>query len=85
MIKVFVGHSFLKEDKETTDNFKGYFASLIKTMPFEWEDAQEKEVKTLSEKVKKKMSGKNLFIGIFTRKHIEIEESKLISAVFLPN
>ncbi len=82
MIKAFVGHSFLREDKETTDNFKGYFDSLIKTMPFEWDDAQEKEVKTLSEKVKKKMNGKNLFIGIFTRKHIEIEESKLIRHKF---
>lgn len=78
MIKAFLGHSFEDADKKTVDIFKEYLNSLKKTMPFEWEDAQEKEVRTLSEKVKRKMAGKNLFIGIFTKKHIEIEENKLL-------
>ena len=82
MIKAFVGHSFLKEDKTTIDRFKEYFDSLIINMDFQWEDAQEVQIKSLSDKVKEKMEGKNLFIGIITKKHIEIEENKLLKPRF---
>ncbi len=78
MIKAFVGHSFLKEDKGTIDKFKEYFNSLTKTLDFQWEDAQEEEIKPLSVKAPQKMEGKNLFIGIITRKHIEIEQDKIL-------
>lgn len=82
MIKAFVGYSFSKEDKPTTDKFKEYFDSLTKNMDFQWEDAQETEIKSLSDKVKQKMEGKNLFIGIITKKHIEIEEDKILIPKF---
>jgi hypothetical protein len=82
MIKAFLGHSFLKEDKDTIDKFKEYFSSLSKAMDFQWEDAQESQIKSLSDKVKQKMEGKNLFIGIITKKHIEIERDKLLEPGF---
>ncbi|MBL7198121.1 MAG: hypothetical protein ISS47_08475 [Candidatus Omnitrophica bacterium] len=78
MIKAFVGHSFLKDDKGTVDRFKEYFNSLLKSMDFQWEDAQEVQIRSLSDKVKQKMEGKNLFIGIITKKHIEIDENKIL-------
>ena len=82
MIKAFVGHSFLKDDKETVDRFKEYFNSLAKSMDFQWEDAQEVQIKSLSDKVKQKIERKNLFIGIITKKHIEIEENKILIPKF---
>lgn len=78
MIKAFVGHSFEEKDKETITKFKEYFDSLTKSMDFQWDDAQEPQIMSLSDKVKEKMEGKNLFIGIITKKHIEVEENAII-------
>ena len=78
MIKAFVGHSFDSEDESIITAFKKMFDSLKKSMDFEWEDAEVTQIKPLSEKVPLKMTDKNLFIGIFTRKHIELEPKKLL-------
>ena len=78
MIKAFVGHSFDPEDESIIIAFTKIFNSLKKSINFEWEDADVTQVKPLSKKVPQKMADKNLFIGIFTRKHIEIEPKKLI-------
>ncbi|KJJ83528.1 hypothetical protein OMAG_002615 [Candidatus Omnitrophus magneticus] len=83
MIKTFVGHSFDPEDESIIIAFKKAFDSFKKSMPFEWEDAEVTQIKPLSEKVRLKMKDKNLFIGIFTRKYIEVDPKKLIKPKFL--
>ena len=82
MIKAFIGHSFDPEDETIITAFKRMFDSLKKSIAFEWEDAKPTQIRPLSEKVRLKMADKNLFIGIFTRKHIELEPKKLISPTF---
>lgn len=82
MIKAFVGHSFDPEDKPTITAFTEMFDSLKKGISFEWEGAEETQIKTLSNKVRQKMVGKNLFIGIFTRKHLEIDGGKIQPSSF---
>ncbi len=66
-LSAFVGHSFDKADKEVVEKFLGIF-DRIKAMPigFTWDHAEWAEPKLLSERVKAKMEGKNLFIGICT-------------------
>ena len=83
MIKAFIGHSFDPEDEPVMIAFKKMFDSLKKSMSFEWEDAEATQIKPLSEKVPNKMADKNLFIGIFTRKHIEIEPKHVIAPNFI--
>ncbi|MBU4343037.1 MAG: hypothetical protein KKG21_03405 [Candidatus Omnitrophica bacterium] len=78
MIKTFVGHSFEAEDESVVIAFAKMFNSLKKSIDFEWEDADATQIKLLSKKVPQKMMDKNLFIGIFTKKHIEIEEKRLL-------
>lgn len=82
MVNAFVGHSFDKKDKDAILAFKEYFNALKKTMPFTWDDAEEVEVKGLSKKVRDKMEGKNLFIGILTKKQVEIEKENLSKPKF---
>lgn len=78
MIKAFIGHSFEPEDESVVIAFAKIFNSLKKSIDFDWEDADDTQIKLLSKKVPQKMVDKNLFIGIFTKKHIEIEEKKLM-------
>ncbi len=78
MIKAFVGHSFESEDEAIITAFKKMFDSLKKSKAFDWEAAEAAQIKPLSEKIPQIMMDKNLFIGIFTRKHIEFELEKLI-------
>lgn len=78
MIKAFVGHSFDPEDETTITAFTKIFNSLKKIINFEWDDADVTQIKPLSKKVPQKMVDKNLFIGIFTQKHIELEPKRLI-------
>ena len=78
MIKAFVGHSFEPEDEPVVIAFTKIFNSLKKSIDFDWEDADDTQIKPLSKKVPQKMVDKNLFIGIFTKKHIEIEEKRLL-------
>jgi len=76
-LKAFVGHSFNEDDKEINLTFFEFFDSLKDSANLEWEHAEDAESVGLSEKVKKKMEGKDLFIGIFTKKDKKIEEKKL--------
>lgn len=80
-VKAFIGHSFDKKDEQIVRRFLDYFDTLSE-MGFEWDSAEEAEPKTLSEKVKKKMDGKNLFIGIFTAKTMQICPSKFKKNTF---
>jgi tetratricopeptide (TPR) repeat protein len=66
-VKAFVGHSFNEMDKQLIDKFLEYFNSLKSIL--EWNHAKETEPKGLSTKVKDVMKDKDVFIGIFTRKH----------------
>lgn len=76
-MKAFIGHSFDEEDKPTIRVFKDYFTALGKTMNFSWDDADETDIIGISVKVKEKMLGKQLFIGILTKKQCEIEKNLL--------
>lgn len=82
MIKAFVGHSFKPEDGRTIDAFIKVFNSLKASLPFEWDHAKSSQIKPLSKKVPQKMEEKNLFIGIFTKTHIEVKEKDLINSKF---
>ena len=64
-ISAFVGHSFIEDDKEVVANFLQYFDRLKALVTgFTWDHAELAEPKILSQKVREKMTGKNLFIGI---------------------
>lgn len=76
-LKAFVGHSFNEEDSSVISTFLKYFDSL-KDIGFEWEHAKRTvATKAIDDKVIEMMEGKNLFIGIFTRKRKQIAESHL--------
>jgi tetratricopeptide (TPR) repeat protein len=78
-ISAFVGHSFDDNDEQLIIKFLNYFDSLKSTGDwFDWDHAEKAESKLLSQKVKEKMEGKNLFIGIFTKKKREIDDKKLL-------
>ncbi|MBL7177103.1 MAG: tetratricopeptide repeat protein [Desulfobacteraceae bacterium] len=76
-INAFVGHSFIDEDKNVVEAFTSYFDSLKGALPFDWDHAEKAEPIALSEKVREKMEGKNLFIGIFTKKDCRVIPDKL--------
>jgi len=76
-IRAFVGHSFNDKDKSVVETFTKYFDSLKGALSFEWDHAEEAEPKELSEKVREKMEGKNLFIGIFTKMDCRVIQDKL--------
>jgi tetratricopeptide (TPR) repeat protein len=76
-LKTFVGHSFNEEDSSVIATFLKYFDSL-KDIGFEWEHAERAvATKAIDDKVIEMMEGKNLFIGIFTRKRKQIGQSHL--------
>ncbi|HAJ27077.1 MAG TPA: hypothetical protein DCG53_07510 [Syntrophus sp. (in: bacteria)] len=77
--KAFVAHSFNKRDEDVVRIFLKYFDSLKETAGLIWEHAEKPEARAISEKVKEKMKGKNLFIGIFTAKDYRIDRDKLNS------
>lgn len=66
-IAAFIGHSFLPEDEAVVRSFCKYFDELSEIgIDFSWEHAEAAEPRELSEKVQKKMTDKNLFIGLCT-------------------
>ena len=77
-LRAFIGHSFNEEDSSIITAFLKHFDSL-KDIGFEWEHAERAEAKELAYKVIEKMEGKNLFIGIFTKKNKQISPSHLKS------
>lgn len=68
-IKAFVGHSFTEDDDLIVRSYLDYFNEVQNmALGFSWEHAKAAEAKDLAEKVLLKMEGKNLFIGICTKK-----------------
>jgi tetratricopeptide (TPR) repeat protein len=77
-LRAFVGHSFLKADENVVRAFLDHFRTLEKAgIDFSWDHAEEAEALPLSNKVLAKVEGKNVFIGICTRKEYAIDDSKL--------
>lgn len=87
-LKAFVGHSFAKEDDTVVRALLTLLDSIKNVMPgFTWDHAEAAEPKLLSAKVREKMKGKNLFIGICTARERTIQEAKtpaLFASLFLP-
>jgi tetratricopeptide (TPR) repeat protein len=85
-LDAFVGHSFEESDKEIVQKFLDFF-DRVKELPigFTWDHAKLAESKELSKKVKEKMEGKNLFIGICTAKEDVIAPSKLKEGIIWKN
>ncbi|MCX5720682.1 MAG: hypothetical protein NT179_01455 [Nitrospirae bacterium] len=72
-LKAFVGHSFTADDEAVVRTFLKYFDQVEElNIGFSWEHAESAEAKELAEKVLKLMEGKNLFIGICTKKEATI-------------
>jgi len=85
-LSAFVGHSFNEDDEEINRIFLGYFDRIKNlVVGFSWDHAEKAEPKILSEKVKEKMIGKNLFIGICTAKERVISPEKLKKGGILNN
>ena len=77
-LRAFVGHSFTDDNAEVTGKFLKYLDQLAELHPtFSWEHAEPAEPKFLAEKVKRLLAGKNLFIGICTKKERVISPSAL--------
>ena len=82
-LRAFVGHSFTDDDAEVTRKFLKYLGQLAELYPtFSWEHAEPAEPEVLAEKVKRLLVGKNLFIGICTKKERVISPSALSPTVF---
>lgn len=84
-INAFVGHSFDDSDKEIVRVFNDYFTTLSKSagLNFSWDHAEEAQTMAISKKVKEKITGKNLFIGIFTKKERVIKDHLLVKGWLL--
>jgi hypothetical protein len=68
-IRAFVGHSFTQDDEQVIQKVLNFPTTVSHTLPnFSWEHAQGPEPRGIDEKVLGLFSGKNLFIGICTRK-----------------
>jgi tetratricopeptide (TPR) repeat protein len=77
-VHAFVGHSFTENDKSIVDKFLRYFDQLSEVLPaFSWAHAEHAEPSIVSEKVLRLLQGKNLFIGICTKKEVVISYEKL--------
>jgi tetratricopeptide (TPR) repeat protein len=77
-LKAFVGHSFTTDDEDVVRTFLKYFDQVeVLNIGFSWEHAEPAETKELAEKVLRLMEGKNLFIGICTKKEATILPSNL--------
>src|SRR5437763_1323730 len=61
MISAFVGHSFNDEDEKVVRKFTDYFDTLSSSPEgFRWESAKAAEPKVLAQKVKEKMTDKDI-------------------------
>lgn len=68
-IRAFVGHSFAQDDEQIVQKVLKFLTTVSNTLPnFTWEHAQGPEPRGIEQKVFEHFSGKNLFIGICTRK-----------------
>lgn len=76
-VAAFVAHSFDERDQNVNRTFLEYLNSLEATMDLTYQHAEEAEGIGISEKVKKKIENKQLFIGIFTKKQLKVDPDKL--------
>lgn len=77
-INAFVGHSFTEDDDVVVRKFLDYFDQIRNMgIGFEWDHAKAAEPKELAAKVLSLIKGKNLFIGICTKKERSIAELML--------
>jgi Flp pilus assembly protein TadD len=77
-LAAFVGHSFSEQDGHLVNAFLTFLTTVSSIVPgFSWDHAEEAEPKVLSEKVRAKMEGKNLFIAICTAKERAIYLEKI--------
>jgi len=85
-LAAFVGHSFDKKDEAVVSKFLEFF-DHVANMPigFSWEHAEEAKPKLLSHKVREKIEGKNLFIGICTAKETAVPASVLSRPFLMRN
>lgn len=68
-INAFVGHSFTEDDEQVVRIFQDFLTTLQNgIMSFSWDHARAAEPQELASKVLQKIEGKNVFIGICTRK-----------------
>lgn len=82
-IHAFIGHSFTENDKSVVDKFLQYLDQLSEVLPaFTWKHAEHAEPSIVSEKVFRLLDGKNLFIGICTKKEMVISSEKLGKTFF---
>jgi len=82
-ISAFVGHSFTDEDEEVVRRFTDFFTQMATSgIGFDWDHAREAEPKELADKVLSLIEGKNLFIGICTRKERAVAPGALRKRLF---
>lgn len=82
-IKAFVGHSFSDDDREVVRRILELLDQLSKLQPgFSWEHAEAPEPQLVTDKVLARFEGKNVFIGICTRKERVVEERALRPSKF---
>ncbi len=80
-INAFVGHSFTEEDDALVAAILTYLAQVASLHPgFTWVHAKHPEPISVNEKVLALLEGKDLFIGICTRKELVVEWSALSSS-----
>jgi tetratricopeptide (TPR) repeat protein len=76
-LNAFVGHSFAEGDKVVVGRLLALLDSLEAVMPeFVWDSAEAAEAKVLSAKVREKMKGKNVFIGICTAREQAVQAAQ---------
>jgi tetratricopeptide (TPR) repeat protein len=84
-IRAFVGHSFSPHDEEIVGKFLKFFRQLSElNLNFSWVTAEHAEPRDLAEKVMSLITGKNLFVGICTRKERVDETGSLKGMILRP-
>ncbi len=68
-VQAFVGHSFTSDDADLVNRFLAYFEQISNLNPeFSWINARSAEPKEVADKVMALLPGKNVFIGICTKR-----------------
>jgi len=85
-INAFVGHSFNEADADTIRQFLIILTTIQGlNFGFSWDHAEAAEPKVLSQKVREKMEGKNLFVGICTKRESIAETDNVKPCLLMKN
>jgi len=77
-LKAFVGHSFTEDDATVVGKFLEYLSQIQSLgVSFDWCHARAAEPRELAAKVLSLMQGKNLFIGICTKKEFAVNPASV--------